>query len=154
MIQKLLTKALQKENIFLEIEAENANNLIREIVSRLENNEAVKDVNCLADEAVTREEEMPTGIQSGIALPHARCNAVKEMVVAFARPSSPVDFSGPDGIPADLVFFSAIPSRKIDEYLKMTAYLVRLLAKEEVLESLRAAKSSEDVFHVLGIHTS
>ena len=149
MHSRILKESFASDHIFLDISASDQFDLIRKIVTGLEKCGAISDSQTVISEALDREEEMPTGIQSGIALPHARTSSVKKIVLAFARPAPPVDFKSADGIPADLVFFSAIPQKSIDQYLKMTAHLVRLLDRPEVSQKLRNATSNKEILHIL-----
>ncbi len=148
---ELLKNSLRPETVFLDIEADDCFTLIREISNKINRENLVIDSERLAEDAITREQEMPTGINAGIALPHARTSAVSRMVLAFARPAKPVDFSSPDGNPSDLILFSAIPLDCIDEYLKITAHLVRRLSRQEVASDLRNAKTPGEVLELLGL---
>ncbi|HEB84077.1 MAG TPA: PTS sugar transporter subunit IIA [Bacteroidetes bacterium] len=146
-----LGELLTPQHIFLDMHAEDRFSLIRRICENLNSDPVVRNAETLAEAAITREEEMSTGIENGVALPHARTNAVTHLLLAFVRPERPLDFSAPDSQPVDLVFFSAVPPRCVDEYLKLTASIVRLLQKPGVVDGLRAADTPEAVRSCLGM---
>ena len=144
-----LATLLTDDVIFLDLEATDRLDVILKIAERLKDQDAVKDVNVLIEDAVKREEELATGLEHGIAMPHARTGAVSRILCAVARLSKPIDFQAPDGNLSDLVFFSAVPPEGLDSYLHYTAALVRKLANEEIREKLRHAKNSEEVIELL-----
>jgi mannitol/fructose-specific phosphotransferase system IIA component (Ntr-type) len=133
------------------LQADDPISLINTVSERLKDCDEVISYREMAKAAVMREREMPTGIEHGIALPHARTHAVRGLLLAFIRPPEPIPFQAPDGEPADLIFFSAIPPRSITEYLKLTARIVRMLSTEGLQESLRSAQTHADVCKVLGL---
>ncbi|AKK06128.1 hypothetical protein CMUST_09055 [Corynebacterium mustelae] len=98
----------------------------------------------LFDDAIAREQKSPTGVPGGIAIPHCRSEAVEEPTLAFARLSSPVDFSGPDG-PADLIFLIAAPAGAGKTHLKILSTLARALVRKEFVSALRSASTKEEL---------
>jgi mannitol/fructose-specific phosphotransferase system IIA component (Ntr-type) len=100
-------------------------------------------------EVVRREQEIPTGLQMGTALPHARSRVVKEIVMAFARLEEGVDFGASDQEPARLIFLFGVPNNQINDYLKLVAKLCRLVKVKSFRKKLLAAKSPEVVIGLL-----
>jgi len=148
-----LADVLTSDTIFFDMKGDTRSDLIRRICERLADRDEVVSAERMAEAAIEREEELPTGIEKGIALPHARTNAVKKLVCAFIRPATPIDFSSPDGEPSDLIFFSAIPTDCVDEYLRLTAGLIRKLHTPGVIDELRNANTTSDILKALGIQS-
>jgi mannitol/fructose-specific phosphotransferase system IIA component (Ntr-type) len=146
-----LKEKLHQGNVFLDVDVVDRFDVIRLIAGRLKDHEVVGDISQLAEDAINREEELSTGIDRGIAMPHARTNAVSDLICAFVRPANPVDFGSADGQPCDLIFFSAVPRKCVDQYLHFTAAIVRKLQRPEVLEGLRKANNAQETLTVLGI---
>ncbi|MFH0883129.1 MAG: PTS sugar transporter subunit IIA [bacterium] len=140
---------LTDDVIFLDMNAADRMDVIRQVADNLKDNEAVINVDRLVEDAVKREEELPTGLEHGIAMPHARTNAVRHILCAYVRLVEPLDFQAPDGKLCDLVFFSAVPPEGLDSYLHITAALVRKLSREDIREALRQAENSEQVIELL-----
>ncbi|MBS1261550.1 MAG: PTS system mannose-specific EIIBCA component [Calditrichaeota bacterium] len=148
-----LSEKIQPENLFFDLDAADRFELIRQVTGRLEGRDGVLDAKELARDAITREQELSTGIDRGVAMPHARTNAVGALICAFVRPVQPIDFGSADGKPCDLIFFSAVPRRCVDQYLHLTAAIVRRLQQDNVIDRLRGARSASDVLAALGIET-
>ncbi|MDO5669497.1 MAG: fructose-specific PTS transporter subunit EIIC [Corynebacterium sp.] len=98
----------------------------------------------LADAALDREAQNPTGVPGQVAIPHCRSAAVSEPTLAFARLSRPVDFGGPDG-DAELVFLIAAPEGGGKAHLKILSKLARALVRGDFRERLRAATTPAEV---------
>src|SRR5690242_10584332 len=98
----------------------------------------------LADDALAREGQAPTGLPGGLAIPHCRSAAVTEASLAFARLNPKVDFGAPDG-PADLVFLIAAPAEGDADHLTLLTALARALVRPDFVASLRSATSAEEI---------
>ena len=101
------------------------------------------------DAVLQRERLGSTGMGQGVAIPHARLEGVKRVSGVFARLRQPVDFEGPDGQPADLIFMLLAPNDSGAEHLKALARISRLLRREDVRQRLRAAPDLDAVQAVL-----
>jgi fructose-specific phosphotransferase system IIA component len=85
-----------------------------------------------------REEQMPTGIEGGIGIPHARSAHVTAPSLAFGRSKAGIDFGADDG-PADLVFLIAAPEGGGSEHMTILASLARKLVHQDFKTALRDA---------------
>ena len=94
-----------------------------------------------------RESMGPTYMENFIAIPHGKCDAVKEAGIAFGRSKNGFDYQTElGGGIAKLVFLLAIPNRMSgDAYMAVLARLARLLVHEEFRDDLYDAESYEDV---------
>ncbi|MBH0084106.1 fructose-specific PTS transporter subunit EIIC [Salinibacterium sp. SWN167] len=98
----------------------------------------------LFDDAWAREQLTDTGVPGGIAIPHCRSEAVTEATLVMARLTPAVDFGAADA-PADLIFLIAAPAGADQEHLTVLSALARSLVNPEFVDSLRAAKTREDI---------
>lgn len=109
----------------------------------------------LADEAeykrcvLAREEEGSTGIGEGIAIPHAKTNAVKSPGLAAMIVSEGVDFASLDDQPAKLFFLIAAPDTEDNVHLDVLSRLSTLLMDEEFTTALYAAKSPKEFLSII-----
>lgn len=109
----------------------------------------------LADEAeykrcvLAREEEGSTGIGEGIAIPHAKTNAVKDPGLAAMIVSEGVDFASLDDQPAKLFFLIAAPDTEDNVHLDVLSRLSTLLMDEEFTTALYAAKSPKEFLSII-----
>ena len=95
-----------------------------------------------------REAQMPTGIEGGIGIPHARSVHVTEPSLAFGRSTDGVDFGAGDG-PAHLIFLIAAPEGGGAEHMNILASLARRLIHESFKQSLLNAHDPQEVVGII-----
>jgi PTS system nitrogen regulatory IIA component len=96
-----------------------------------------------------REELGSTGVGGGVALPHARFHQVNRPTGMLLRLRKPIEFEAVDGKPVDIVFLLLLPESPVGEQLGALAAIARLLRRAEVVEALRKAHDSTEMYRVL-----
>jgi PTS system fructose-specific IIA component len=104
----------------------------------------VTDLEGFLADVRAREAQMPTGIEGGIGIPHARSAHVTEPSLAFGRSAGGVDYGAPDG-PADIIFLIAAPEGSDADHLNILAALARRLVHASFKDALRAVVVPQDV---------
>jgi PTS system fructose-specific IIC component len=102
------------------------------------------DPAALRRDVAAREELLPTGIEGGIGIPHARSTGVAEPTVVFGRSDAGIDWGAADG-PAHLVFLIAVPEGAGDEHLQILASMSRALMKSDFRDTLLKATDPQVV---------
>ena len=82
-----------------------------------------------------------TGFGGGIAMPHARIEALPGMFALFARLEKPAPFDAIDGKPVDLIVMLLSPKFADADHLATLAAFSRRLRDPSVAAALRAAAS-------------
>ena len=93
---------------------------------------------------IAREQESTTGIGDGIAIPHAKTDAVKAPGLAAMTLPNGVDYEAPDGEPSNIIFLIAAPNTKENVHLEVLSRLSMLLMDDDFTDSLRNAKTVEE----------
>ncbi len=106
---------------------------------------------------IEREESVPTGLENGVAIPHARIEGLAAPVVGMGISPSGVDFDAPDGRPSHLVFMILTPLEDDGAQLELLADVAKTfrnpmlreksLAVENYIEML-ALLNTEQTKHV------
>ncbi len=96
-----------------------------------------------------RESLGPTGVGSGVALPHARLPGLTAVTGAFLKLDRAIDFDSVDRKPVDLVFALFAPEESGTEHLKALALVSRTLRNRELCEKLRANSESATLHTLL-----
>ncbi len=89
-----------------------------------------------------REHLGSTGLGRGIAIPHVKLNALREIVCLFARLDVPIEYESHDGEPVDLVFMLLAPEDASGDHLKALARISRLVREPSILDDLRNASDA------------
>ncbi len=96
-----------------------------------------------------REEEGSTGIGEGIAIPHAKCDAVSRPGLAAMVVKEGVEFDALDGEPVHLIFLIAAPDTKENVHLDVLSKLSVMMMDENFSNSLKQAKSVEEFLKII-----
>jgi len=96
-----------------------------------------------------RERLGSTGLGRGIAIPHVKFKALKNIVCLFARLEEPVEFEAHDAEPVDLIFLLLAPEHASGDHLKALARVSRLLRDAAMCDKLRGSDSAEAIYALL-----
>ncbi|HEC2157614.1 fructose-specific PTS transporter subunit EIIC [Staphylococcus delphini] len=144
-----ITELLTKETIAMDLSATTKEGAIDELAQQL--NQAGK-LNHLDDYIAAihkREQQSSTGIGEGIAIPHAKVEAVKTPAIAFGKSKAGVDYDSLDMQPAHLFFMIAAPATGAQTHLDALAKLSSVLMDESVRQALLEADSPEEVLAII-----
>lgn len=144
-----LVDVLKENMIFLNFEASNKEEAIEKFINSLEKTGTIKEPNALKDALLEREKLGTTGVGNGIAMPHARSSAIKDLTVAFFRSEKGIDFKSMDSEPVHLVFLLLAPVTAGGPYLKLLAKISRLLRGDDFRTALMEAKDVAAVLQII-----
>ncbi len=136
---------LIKEAMIMDLQATEKKAAIDEMVQKLYDVDRITDVDQFKDGILAREEQTSTGLGDGIAMPHAKNDAVKEATVLFAKSEQGVDYESLDGQPTYLFFMIAAPEGADDTHLQALAALSRQLVNQDFVAELKNAQTPDDV---------
>lgn len=95
-----------------------------------------------------REETMSTGIGFSIAIPHASSDRVKEVVAAFGRSSTGIEFDSLDNAPVKFIVLFVVPRDQFQMHLRTLAAIAKLLNDRTVRESLGTVGNAEEILAI------
>jgi mannitol/fructose-specific phosphotransferase system IIA component (Ntr-type) len=98
---------------------------------------------------LAREQTKSTALGSGVAIPHGKCMAVKELVIALGIARSPINFDSFDGKPVSIVILLISPSDQTGPHIQALAQISRLMLDGRLRGNLLNARSAEEVCELL-----
>ncbi|WP_456408118.1 PTS sugar transporter subunit IIA [Thiolapillus sp.] len=101
------------------------------------------------EKLLERERLGSTGMNHGIALPHARIKGINKPTGAFLQLAEGIDFDALDSKPVDLIFGLLVPEQATEAHLELLASLARLFNKPQLCAQVRQATSAEQILHLL-----
>jgi len=96
-----------------------------------------------------REELESTGVVEGIAIPHARTEAVKDLLMIIGVIKEGLDFNSLDGKPVHIVFLIVAPEEAKSKYIQVLARISRMCRQEDFRKTLLGAGSPSEVISIL-----
>ncbi len=146
-----LAKLLNSKQIILEMKAVEHWPAIIELVEHL-----VKSGQLPADQHATmleafkaREEQVSTGIGSGVAIPHAFSDHLEDVIAVFGRSKPGIDFEALDDKPVHLIILFIVPRKDYHLHLRTLAAIAKMFTNGEVLRQLNAADSIDAIHAIL-----
>jgi mannitol/fructose-specific phosphotransferase system IIA component (Ntr-type) len=95
-----------------------------------------------------REETMSTGIGFGIAIPHASSEDVTEVVAAFGRSPTGIEFDALDNAPVKFVVLFIVPKNQFQTHLRTLASIAKFLNDRAVRDRLASATTPEEILAI------
>ena len=139
-----ITDLLKKESIELNGNVQTKEEAINQMVSLMVKGGNIQDVETYRKGVFAREEEGTTGIGEGIAIPHAKSDAVKAPGLAAMAVPQGVDYEALDDEPVHLIFLIAAPNTKDNVHLDVLSRLSTLLMDDGFRENLLKAETPEE----------
>jgi mannitol/fructose-specific phosphotransferase system IIA component (Ntr-type) len=96
-----------------------------------------------------RENVASTGMEHGVAIPHASVDGIEDAVAALAISPQGVPFQSADGAPAHLIILLVIPRKAVQKHIRTLAGIARLLQYEETRDALNNARSPREALQVI-----
>ena len=101
-----------------------------------------------------RESSMSTGIGFGIGIPHASTDLIQEVVGAFGRSSTGIEFDALDNQAVTLVMLFLVPQGQFQKHLHTLADIAKLLHRKEFRQALEQAPDAESMFSVIKLNST
>jgi fructose-specific phosphotransferase system IIA component len=98
---------------------------------------------------IEREQYLSTGFENGLAVPHAKSEAVSEMVLVFGLNKEGVDFDSLDGKPTHFIFLLLSPMDTSGPHIQTLALLARNFQKPDTINMLKNAVSVDEIIRIL-----
>ena len=145
----ILTQILQPDCIKVPVESRGKEAVISELVNLLDAKGLLSDRDEVLEAVLIRERIQSTGTGAGIAIPHGKCNAVKELVLAIGIAHEPIEFNSIDGKPVTILILLVSPADQTGPHIQALATISRLMLNEEFKQKLKQAASADEAYALL-----
>ncbi len=139
---------LQWHSVSLDLHGDTKEAVIDQLLALCARSGVVTDLAEARTAILARESKSSTGLEHGIALPHARTEAVSRMVCALGISRRGIAFGSLDGRPATIFIMVLMPMDVTTAYTRLTGILMRAL-DDAGREALMAAKSGSEAVAIL-----
>ncbi len=144
-----MAKLFQEDTISTDLQAKDREQVIDEMIALLDRAGVLRDAAAYKEAIYAREELSSTGIGFGIAIPHAKCPAVREARVAVGISRQGIDYGGESTEKVRLVFMIAVQDTDDDLHLRTLASLSRRLIDPVFRNRLSGCREPEEVLQLL-----
>jgi len=134
-----LSDILVPSAIRVPLRATEKEDAIRELVDLLEEQNGIDSRGEIWSRVIARESMVSTGIGYGVAVPHAKARAVREVIASCGIAPRGIDYESLDGAPVKLLFLVVSPEIERGPHVRVLAAISRLVIDPESRRSLTEA---------------
>jgi fructose-specific phosphotransferase system IIA component len=137
------------EDISLRLRGNTKEEILLEMADILADNGKLEDRSLVLEDLFQRETTMSTGMQHGVALPHAKSDGVRDICVAVGIKRNGVDFDSMDGEPSRIFIMVLSPRKTSGPHVQFLAAVSAVLNDDEIRQKVLEAGSRPEVVSLL-----
>lgn len=145
MLKDILTLDL----VTTDLSGTDKSSVIRALLDLISKTGKVKDTEVALSALLEHEMGMSTGMENGIAIPHAKTDAVEELVACVGITKRKVDFECLDRKPAQIFVMTLSPKEGVGPHIQFLAEISRLLKDPKFRKALLKAKNDQQLLELL-----
>ncbi|WP_429154206.1 PTS fructose transporter subunit EIIC [Aeromonas media] len=145
----MLTSLIDEGLICLDIVANDKQGLFVELAARLKASGKIANQDQFVRDLWARENLDNTGFEQGVALPHAKSEAVLQPAIVIGISRQGIDYGAEDGLPSRLFFMIASPAGGANHHIEVLAELSTKLLEPGFIAGMQAATSKAEVLKLL-----
>jgi fructose-specific phosphotransferase system IIA component len=134
---------IKSECIILNLMGKNKEEVLTELVDLLDRQGKLDNRDLVLEDIFRREKSMSTGMQNGIALPHAKSDGVSELCVAVGIKKEGIDFDSLDGEKSRLFIMIVSPRRISGPHVQFLSAIGTVLKDDITREEVINADNAE-----------
>ncbi len=142
-----LKEILMPENIAPTLYAQTRDEVLNELVELILPNIDISKKE-MVDTLIEREDQSPTAMSGGVAVPHGRFPELKNFVMAVGKSNVGIDFGANDG-KTNVFFLLLAPIDDTVNHLKVLARIARICRNSELSKKLAPLDKAKDIFEQL-----
>ena len=136
---------IHQENILPDLSGQTKQEVIEELLNHMKNLGLVSNYEIALNDILVREKHLSTGLENGIAIPHAKSEGVEKLAIVFGIKNGGIDFDSLDAKPANLIFLVLSPKNTSGPHIQALALISRNLSVSKNRDSLNLAKSADEI---------
>lgn len=145
----MITSLINENLMCLDLKATTKNDVFDTLSELLLREGKINDKAQFVADLQAREGQGSTGFEDGIAIPHAKSEAVVEPAVVIGICQQGIDYGSEDGLPSKLFFMIASPDGGADHHIEVLAELSSKLIEDGFVDALLAANTPKEALALL-----
>lgn len=144
-----LKKMIQPEHIIAKLNATTREGVIEELVELLDNHNRLTDKKKVLEDVNTRENLLATGLENGIALPHAKTSGTSMVSVAIGLNRDGIDFGASQDQKSKLIVLILASRDHNDAYMEVLSTIASFFVDPSRIEKCIGLSSAEEIYQFL-----
>ena len=139
---------LDEKFILTDFKSKEKEKIVNELIDLYKGSDKVNDLEKVRSAVLEREKIMSTGVGKGFAIPHGKTNAVNDVIAAFGKTGSNIEYDALDGNPVHLIFLLVGRDDMVSKHIKLLSRISRMMNKDEFRDQLVKANSEQDIIEI------
>ena len=144
-----LLRFFSRDAIIAELKAADMEGAIERLCDIAARHEGVGTADELLSAVLAREKTMSTALEDGVAVPHARMDAVQRPLVVVARSRTGIQWNSPDGKPAHFIFLILTPPGADEPQVTILRGIASAMGLTENRKELEDARDEDQMWAAL-----
>ena len=144
-----ITDYMKEDLINLDLKSKTKDEVLRELTELMSKSSNIENKEIIHKAFIEREEVGSTGIGREVAIPHAKTEVAKQLIIAFGISRDGIDFNSLDKQKVKIFFTFASPAKDSQTYLKILARISRLLRDEKFREKLLKSENANQIINYI-----
>ncbi len=140
-----LIDLVSEKVVKIPLQSKDKPDVLRELVQILKDAGEIGDYDTVLRAVQDREDKLSTGLQAGIAVPHAKTSAVSSLKLALGIAPQGIDFDSMDGLPTKLFFLLIASPDRSGPHVEALAEIAKLARSQAFCNALVNARSAGEV---------
>lgn len=139
------------EATITDLQSSSRDDVISQLVEALDKTGKLEEGKCreIIRDVIKRENEASTGLGKGVAVPHVKHKAVKNVVASIGQSNRGIDFFALDKQPVYSVILLISPADDPDKHLQAMESIFKHLQLERFRKFLRQCRSAKQIEELL-----
>lgn len=149
----MLSGILSSDFIVLNLESSDRDECLAELLEILVKQQPQINRKEALDNLMLRESKMSTAVYPDVAVPHCVCKSVKKTCIALGISKKGIDFGStevsPQELNAKIIFEILFEEEDTEGHLKILRDILRLVEQPQLMQSIKDAKDSQEIFGII-----
>ena len=137
-------RVIPENGIIMDLHAQDHEGAILELIAKLGESNALKDIALCKEDVLKRESIVSTCMPGGIALPHAKTDGAEKLIAAVGISKKGCSSAGSQE-KTHIYVLSLCPKSSAQPYLQFVAHVAKILSRKENMEAILNAKTTEEI---------
>lgn len=143
-----ISDILQENHICANLQGSTKFQVIEELLDLLHHNKRLINREVALNDILAREGHLSTGLENGLAIPHAKTDGVAGLDIAFGLKRDGVDFESLDHKPANFIFLVVSPRDTAGPHIKALADISRHLKEISTRKALAKSQDAAEIARI------
>lgn len=144
-----LVELIEEDVVKVPLISTDKTGIIRELLQILVDAGKITNLEAANEAILKREAQGSTGLENGIAVPHAKCPEVNSLTIAIGISPDGVDFEALDGNPSYLFFIILAPPDQSGPHIEALAEIAKMTRSKAFCRMMIEAQSAKEVVDLM-----